>query len=615
MTIRIPLPPRLWQFVRHYWQFTAALLTLFIALILQLVGVKTVAHWLLDIMSLLLCIPLLVSMWENIQSGRYGIDILALTSIIGSVLLHQYWAAIVIVLMLTSRQILENYADRRSQRELRALLDRAPQQAHILRGRKVIDLAASAVNPGDKLLVRSGEIVPVDATILEGSGSFDESALTGESLPVTKQLGETILSGSIVQDGVVTAKALHSAADSQYRQIIALVRSVDARQAPFVRLADRFSVPFTVCAYLIALAAWYIGHREAIRFLEVIVVATSYPLLLAAPLALIAGMSRASKHGIIVRTASTMEKLTEAETFAFAKTGTLTQGLPTVDDISTLHPYTKNEILTMAASLEQSSGHILAQAIVRAADEKHLSYSKAKHVQEHAGLGVQASLYGKQILVGQVSLLERHGITVPLKGLVKQTAAYVAVNGELAGSISFRDDLRPDSKATLQQLRAFGIKDYALLTGDSQQSADAIAKQLGIENVVAAASPADKLYAIERLANRPVAFVGNGVNDAPVLTASGIGIAVGARGFTVVSDSADVIIMRDDIRLVAVAVGIARRTFAIAKQSIMIGILLSLVLMLIFATGKFPPLLGALLQEVVVVFVIFNALRAQNDKA
>jgi heavy metal translocating P-type ATPase len=615
MTIRIPVPPRVLKFARHYWQFSLALIVLIVGLLLQLIGVKLAAHWLLGITSLLLCIPILVGMWDDIQSGSYGIDVLALTAIIGSVLLHQYWAAIVIVLMLTGGAALEDYANHRAQRELTALLAHAPQIAHVLRGRKVLELRASEVNVGDKILIKPGEVVPVDAVIIEGTSSFDESSLTGESLPVSKSEAGTILSGSIALDGIVTARAIHSAADSQYQQIVALVRSADAKQAPFVRLADRYSIPFTICAYLIATAAWYAGHREALRFLEVIVVATPCPLLLAAPIALISGMSRASKHGIIVRTAATLEKLAEAETFAFDKTGTLTQGKVEVDTITALNPYTKNEVLAMAASLEQGSAHILAQSIVQAAHDKHISFSKAKHVQEYTGLGMRATLHGKEVLVGQIGLLDQHSITVPAKQRAKQTAAYVTVNGELIGIIAFHDKLRSESKATLQQLRDFGIKHYMMITGDSEDSAQAIAKQLNIDIVLAGAKPADKLHAIEKLTNRPVAFVGDGVNDAPVLTAADIGIALGARGSTAASESADVIILPDDISFVATAVGISRRTFSIARQSIVIGILLSVVLMGIFATGKFSPLLGALLQEVVDVFVIFNALRAHTSKA
>jgi cation transport ATPase len=294
---------KLWRFSRHYWQFSAALLGAAIGLLLQLTGPVVVSHWLLAIVSLLLTLPLIAGMWEDFRAGSYGLDILALTAIITSVILGQYWAAIVIVIMLTGGQALEDFAERRAHSELAALLARAPEQAHVLRGRKVFDVAASDVHASDKLVVKAGELVPADAIILEGTANFDESSLTGESLPVSKTTGEQILSGAINLDGVITARALHSAADSQYQQIVRLVRGAAASRAPFVRLADRYSIPFTITAYAIAIAAWLIGHH-AIRFLEVIVVATPCPLLLAAPIALISGMSRASKQGIIVKTGS-----------------------------------------------------------------------------------------------------------------------------------------------------------------------------------------------------------------------------------------------------------------------------------------------------------------------
>jgi heavy metal translocating P-type ATPase len=607
------LMQRLFRGARRYWQLSLAIVAAVIALGFQLLGPKEVANWILGTVSLLLCLPLIIGMWDDFRNGSYGLDILALTAIIASVLLHQQWAAIVIVIMLTGGEMLEDYAERRAHRELRALLERAPQQAHILRGRKVVDVAASVVQPGDKILIKVGETVPVDATILEGASSFDEASLTGESLPVEKNVNGTILSGSINLDSVITAKALHNAADSQYQQIVQLVENAAANQAPFVRLADRYSVPFTVVAYLVAGAAWYIGG-DPMRFLQVIVVATPCPLLLAAPIALMSGMSRASKQGIIVRTGSALEKLAEAKTFAFDKTGTLTVGEPVVDDVIALKPYSKNEILGMAASLEQGSVHILARAIVKAADERGFNYTKAKHTQETSGQGVKGMLQGKQILVGQQSLMEANDVTIPPKYLAKSTVAYVAANGELVGIISFKDEPRPESKPMLDQLRGFGIKKFLMITGDNEASARSVAEKLDMHDVHSGATPGGKLQAIESITERPVAFVGDGVNDAPVLTAADIGIALGARGSTAASESADVVIMADDISYVARAVSIAKRTFSIARQSIVIGILMSFVLMGIFFTGKFSPLLGAVLQEVVDVFVIFNALRAHLDR-
>lgn len=603
-----------WRFLKHYWQFSLALVALIVALILQFTGAPTLAHWILGVVSLILTVPLLWGMWDDIRNGSYGIDILAATAIVTSVVLHQYWAAIIVVLMLTGGEALEDYAERRAQSELDALLERAPQKAHVIKNRKMMDVKVAQVHVGDKLEIRPGEVVPVDAEILEGSADFDESSLTGESMPQQKTIGDQILSGAINQNGVLTVRALHNAADSQYQQIIKLVRAAAASQAPFVRMADRYSIPFTIAAYAIAGTVWFISG-DAIRFLEVIVVATPCPLLLAAPIALISGMSRASKYGIIVKTGSALERLAQAETIAFDKTGTLTVGQPVVDAITTFSSFTKNDVLGYAAALEQGSNHVLASAIVAAAEQRKTSFSKAKHVQESAGHGLSATVKSKHVLVGHYNYMQDNDVEMPAafkQTNVKQTATFVAVGGKLAGVITFKDELRPETKSTLQHLRRLGIKNMLMLTGDNEAAAKAIAKSVGISEYVAAALPGDKLRAIEKVANRPVVFVGDGVNDAPVLTASDIGIALGARGSTAASESADIVIMQDDLTHVARALAVARRTFKIARQSILVGIGLSLVLMLIFATGKFSPILGALIQEVVDVVVIFNALRAHT---
>ncbi|HTB48474.1 MAG TPA: heavy metal translocating P-type ATPase [Verrucomicrobiae bacterium] len=603
---------RLLQFSREYRLFGAALLTVIIGLVLQFTHQHTAARWLLSSVAIIEVLPLVWSMWQDVRSGKYGIDILAATAIIVSVILGQYWAAIVVVLMLTGGETLEDYAEHRARSELDALLAHAPQQAHVIRKGKTMDVPVSELRVGDKLIIKAGELVPVDAKVIEGSASFDESSLTGESLPQTKTLGQQLLSGAINLDGAVTGQATASAEDSQYQQIIRLVRGAASSQAPFVRLADRYSLPFTLVAYAIALGVWAVsGH--AIRFLEVIVVATPCPLLLAAPIALISGMARASRYGIIVKTGSALERLAEAKTIAFDKTGTLTNGVLQVDSIKTFGPYKQDEALALAASLEQSSNHILAQAVVSSARTKHLKLIKAKQIQEIAGQGLRATVKGQQVLVGRYSLLEEAGVSLP-KGVrqsqIKQTAIYIAVDGSLAGIITLKDTVRPESKATLDTLRDLGVGDFLMITGDNQAAARAIAQKLGITHVHADTLPADKLRILEEVKNRPLAFVGDGVNDAPILTGADIGIALGARGSTAASESADMVIMLDDISRVATAVAIAKRTFQIARQSILVGIGLSLVLMLIFATGKFSPLAGAIIQEVVDVVVIFNALRA-----
>ncbi len=607
---------RLLRFLRQYKLFSLAVFAVLIGLALELAGHRTLANWVISTVSILELLVLLKNMWEDFRAGSYGIDILAATAIIASVILGQYWAAIVIVVMLTGGEALEDFAQHRARSELDALLKHAPRKANVLRKGKVISVAVDEIHVGDKVIIKAGEVVPVDAVIIEGTASFDESSLTGESLPQAKQLNDTLLSGSINIDGPVTAKATATAQDSQYQQIINLVRSASANQAPYVRLADRYAVPFTLLAFGIASAAWLLSG-DAIRFLEVIVVATPCPLILAAPIAVISGMARASRYGIIVKTGLALERMAEAKTIAFDKTGTLTKGLPAVDNVTTYGSHTQQEVLSLAASLEQNSNHVIAHAVVEAAKSQNLKYSKAKHVKEISGLGLQAQLKGTQILVGRLSLLADQKVKFPAKfnpTKINKTAVFVAIDGVLAGVITMTDELRPESKATLNHLRELGIKDILMVTGDNKAAADAIAKQVGITQVHAETLPADKLHVIDEVEQRPLVFVGDGVNDAPVLTAADVGIALGARGSTAASESADMVIMLDDFRRVSVAMEISKGTFSIARQSILIGIGLSVILMIVFSTGKFTALSGAIIQEGVDVFVIFNALRAHLIK-
>ena len=599
-----------------YRLFSLAVASAAVGLVLQILGYDTAVAWLLGTVAIIQVFPLLADMVEDVRTGSYGIDILAATAIIFSVLLGESWAAIVIVIMLTGGESLEAYAEHRANTELNHLVKQAPHTAHVIRARKQLDVKASEVHVGDRILIKPGEIVPVDAEIIDGTGSFDEANLTGESLPQSKQVGDQILSGSINLDGAITAKALHTSADSQYQQIVKLVQSAAASKAPFVRLADRYSIPFTIAAYAIAGTVWVLTG-DAHRFLEVIVVATPCPLLLAAPIALVSGMARASKFGIVVKTGSALEKLAETRTMAFDKTGTLTTGNLTVTDIAAYGSFKKDEVLSLAASLEQNSNHVLASAVVGAATSKKLKVAKAKHVKEVPGKGLAAHVQNRDILVGNYGLLEGSGVEFPKQfkqSSITQTAIYVAVDGELAGVVLLEDTLRDESAATLERLRSLGIRDTVLITGDNAASGRKVAKALGIKHMYAEALPGEKLQILEGIKERPVAFVGDGVNDAPSLTAADVGIAIGARGSTAASDSADMVILPDDVGRVAIAVAIAKRTFRIATQSILVGIGLSLVLMAIFATGKFTPLMGAIAQEVVDVFVIFNALRAHSGK-
>jgi heavy metal translocating P-type ATPase len=600
------------RFLRQYRLFSLALAAVIAGVALELAGQHKAAHWLLAIVALVELGPLLYAMSQDLRSGRYGIDILAATAILASVILGQQWAAIVLVFMLTGGAGLEDFAEHRARSELDTLLKLAPQRASVIRKGKVIEVGVEALRVGDKVVIKPGEVVPVDAVIIDGSASFDEASLTGESLPQEKLSGDKILSGSVNLDGAITAKTTANANDSQYQQIIKLVKSASANQTPFVRLADRYSIPFTFLAFAIAIGVWAFSG-QAIRFLEVIVVATPCPLLLAAPIAVISGMARASRFGIIVKTGSALERLAQIKTIAFDKTGTVTTGILKVEGVKAYGKSSPEEVLAMAAGLEQNSNHVVAAAIISAAGEQNIKYGKAKHVKEISGRGLQAQLKGRSVLAGRLSLLKEEGVKLPARfneNSAGKTAVYIALDGELAGAITLSDQVRPESQATLNHLRQMGLKNIVMVTGDNRAAAQAIAEPLGISEIHADALPAGKLHVIEKLSGRPVAFVGDGVNDAPVLTAADVGIALGARGSTAASESADMVIMLDEVGRVAAGVEIAKRTFAIARQSILIGIGMSAVLMLVFATGKLSPLTGAVAQEAIDVFVIFNALRA-----
>jgi len=606
------------RFIKHYKEFSIAVLLSTIGLALELAGYHTIAQWIISAVALATCLPLLYDMWHDFRSGTYGIDILAVTAIVTAVVLGEYWAGIVVVIMLTGGEALEDYAEHRSKAELSALLERAPQRATIMRGRKTIQVPVHDVQVGDKVIIKPGEVAPVDAVILEGSSDFDESALTGESLPVNKQPGEQILSGAVNIDGAITARCVHTAKDSQYEQIIKLVRSASNSQAPFVRLADRYAIPFTIIAFTIAGCTW-IASGDPMRFLQVIVVATPCPLILAAPIAIISGMSRSAKHGIIVKTGSALERLAQAKTIAFDKTGTLTLGQLQVASVESFGNTDKDTILASAASLEQHSNHVVAQAIVNHAKDEKLKLSKVKSLKEVAGQGVSGGYGGKSVTIGRLDYLQSQGVkTKDAKGAtktIKATATYVAINDQLVGVITFTDTVRPESKNTIARLKKLGYKHIRMVTGDNQANAEKVAASVGIEksHITAGALPADKLHALASYNDKPIVFVGDGVNDAPVLTASDVGIALGARGSTAASESADIVIMLDDVSKVATAAEIAKRTFSIARQSIVIGILISIGLMAAYATGRFSALSGALLQEVVDVIVIFNALRAHGS--
>ncbi|MCC9069286.1 heavy metal translocating P-type ATPase [Arthrobacter cryoconiti] len=578
--------------------------------VLLLAGQESPAQWVASIFALAVAVYQSVGMVRDILHGRWGIDILAVTAIVATVSVGEYIASLIIVLMLSGGAALEDFAASRATRELTSLLERAPRTAHRLNDAgESTDIPIAAVEVGDVLLVRPAEVVPVDALLLSASAMFDESALTGESLPVEHESGNPISSGALNGPAAIRIQATAREENSQYSRIIALVREASSSRAPVVRLADRYAVPFTIFALVLAGFAWFISGDPA-RFAQVLVVATPCPLLIAAPVAFLGGMSRAAKAGIIVKGAGTLEQISRVRTAAFDKTGTLTGGQPTLEDIRSVS-LAPLELLNLAASAEQYSSHVLAAAIVTEALARGLSLDSTDNATEHATHGVSALFHDHTVLVGKQSFVAEHSADVqPTSLSAGQMAVYVGVDGHFAGTLIMRDPLRPEAAATLAALRTLGVTETVMLTGDADATARFIGDEVGITNIKSGLLPEDKVRLVNSLPQRLVMMVGDGVNDAPVLAAADVGIAMGAKGSTAASESADVVIMHDDLAKVADAVRVGRRTVRIAIESIWIGIALSVVLMFLAAAGNIPAVAGALSQEAVDLAAILNALRA-----
>ncbi|MDT0194054.1 heavy metal translocating P-type ATPase [Arthrobacter sp. AB6] len=558
-----------------------------------------------------------VSMFRSLREGRWGIDVLALMAIASTVWVGEYLAALVVILMLSGGEALESFAQGRAVRELRSLLDRAPQSAHReATGSVLEDIPVGEVVPGDVLVVRPSELVPVDGELLSTAASMDESSLTGESLPVERVRGDLLLSGSVNGESAIRMRASATAGDSQYSRIIALVEEAASSRAPVVRLADRYAVPFTALAVLMAATAWLLSG-DPVRIAQVLVVATPCPLLIAAPVAFLAGTSQAAHKGIIIKNSGTLEQLAKARTAVFDKTGTLTSGRPVLDTVQAAPggeeggPMNPARILQLAASAEQYSSHVLAASVIEAAALRGLDLLPVSQATEHATQGVEALCGGDKVVVGKAGLV-RSSSTGFREAVLRsgQLAVYVGVNGTYAGALIMKDPLRADAGETLARLHRLGIRHTMLLTGDARGTAAHIAEEAGIRHVQADCLPEDKVNAVARVRERPVLMVGDGVNDAPVLAAADVGIAMGAKGATAASESADVVIMLDDLSKVAAAVDIGKRTVAVALVSIWTGIGLSIGLMAVAMTGYIPAVTGALLQELVDLATILNGLRA-----
>jgi len=570
-----------------------------------------IAFWLILLIGGITTISMFIGMIKTLKSGKYGVDILAITAIVATLAVGQYWASLTVLIMLTGGDSLEDYASRQAGKELKALLDNTPTTAHLLSDDTVTDVKVETVKIGDRILVKPGEVIPVDATVEKGSSFVNESSLTGESKPVDKTVGDELMSGSLNGDAALTVKVYKEAKDSQYQLLVKLVKESAARPAKFVRLADRYAVPFTLVAYLIGGVAWFLS-KDPVRFAEVMVVASPCPLILAAPVALVAGMSRSSRHGIVVKTGMTIEKLARAQTIAFDKTGTITAGQLFVDRVEIADSaYDRHTVIQLAASAEQASTHILSRSLIADAKKEKIKLLPSEDLEEVTGQGIKATVDGKSVKVGKAGFAHTESHLSS-----DETAVFVSVDDQFIGMITFKDVVRKETPETINKLKALGIDNISLITGDKDSIAQTIAKQVGITNVHSECLPEDKIAILKNVndSERPVIMVGDGVNDAPALSIADVGIAMGAHGSTAASESADAVILRDDLGRVAEAVNISRDTMKIAKQSVLIGIFICVFLMLVASFGVIPALLGAALQEVIDTVSILSALRAKNDR-
>ena len=556
----------------------------------------------------------------SIGERAMGLDVIAALAMAGSLALGEPLAGNVIALMFAGGQVLEDFAQARARREMSALLSRSPRFAQRYSGLGLEEIAVEKVKPGDRLLIRPGEVLPVDG-FASVKIVLDEAVMSGESVPVSHDPGSLVVSGVLNVGGSFDLTAKTDSANSTYAAIIRLVESAQANQSPMARLADRYAFGFLVFTLCLAFGAWVLTGSPD-RALAVLVVATPCPLILAVPVAIVAGMSRCARLGVLIKHGGALEGLAQTETLLFDKTGTLTAGKPTLQEIVHRPGFSEERVMYFAGSLAQASHHVVAQSLVETASKQGIHLEVPISVQEFPGDGVLGRVGDFEVSLGSISFVSK-GIDKSL--WAKETlekfrqetglVTGISVNGELVGVVRLSDEVRTEAYATLDSLRKIGIRRMVLLTGDRQEVADAVARGLPIDLVIARATPQDKVDAVQIEERRAAsAMVGDGVNDAPALASARVGIALGARGGGASSEAADVVLLVDTLSRLPEAFFIARRAFRIAWQSVFFGIGLSSIGMIAAALGYLTPLSGAIAQELIDVAVILNALRVLGGR-
>jgi heavy metal translocating P-type ATPase len=618
----------MWQkmriFLKNYPRPVVVLVGLFLGVFFRFVlANQVVSHWIWFATLVIGGLPILYDTLKGMLKGKFALDVVAMLAIITAVILGEAFAGCVVVLMQSGGEAIEAFGMRRASFSLAALLARAPRSARRKRNGQLEEIDAQAVNAGDILIVRSGDLVPVDGTILSGTAEIDESAITGEPLTRNKTIGDKLLSGSVDVNGVIELRADKVSQESQYAKIVELVKKAQQEKAPIQRLADRYAVFFTPLTLMIAIAG-YLITRDTTTILAVLVVATPCPLILATPLAVICGINRAADANIIVKGGGPLEQIASTKAVLFDKTGTITYGTPFVEHVVALENESEDEILYHVASLEQYSSHSIAKSIVSRAREKFTDLVLPQNFKEVSGQGVAGDIDGHHYRVGSQHFQEEGLGKGCLDSCMKTAERYYAENklltfvmrdGACIGFLVLSDRIRPTVPAMIQMLPFLGVKEVAMLTGDGRKNAEVIAKQAGIRKVFAELRPDQKAEIVGELkrAHAPLIMVGDGINDAPALATATVGVAMGAYGTAISAEAADIVFLIDDLAKVTESITIGQRMLYIAKQSIFIGMGLSLILMVIAMFGLIIPPVGAMLQEIIDVAVILNALRARTS--
>ncbi len=564
-------------------------------------------------------LPVLLALFGQIiaslRRGDVGLDVVAALSMSAALAFGETLAGNVVALMYAGGQLLESFAEARARREITELLGRVAFTTMRYCDDTLEEVPIATIRQGDRLLVRQGDVVPVDGHVADGVAVLNLSALTGESIPKSLSRGGEVLSGSTLVGAAFDLIASRPAAESTYAGIVRLVEAAQASKSPMARLADRYAIGFLALTISIAAVAW-LASGDPIRALAVLVVATPCPLILAVPVAIISGISRAAKSGILVKDGAALEALAHVRTAILDKTGTLTQGRPTITAIRTGERFTDKEVLGLAASLDQASAHVMATSLIQAATDAGLMLLPPAEIAELLGKGIEGTVGRRRVAIGGDTYVRNrstggHMLLHELNNHDGVQSVAVAVDGFVAGVILLQDQLRDDARTTLDALRAAGIERIVLASGDMTHIAQKVGGSLGVDEILGDLTPNGKVVAVRReAATRPVMMVGDGVNDAPALAAADVGVAMGARGAAASSEAASVVLLVDELYPLSTALGIARRTRTIALQSVFIGLGLSIVGMIVAAFGYLPPVQGALLQEAIDVAVILNALRA-----